>query len=39
MTGAASKAGNADSSWAPGLSSGLQGSSNVHRGALLFVPQ
>ena len=29
----------ADSSQAPGLTSGLQGSVNVHRGALLLVPQ
>ena len=39
MAGAASQAGDADSSWAPGLTSGLQGSVNVHRGALLLVPQ
>ena len=39
MAGAASQAGNADSSRAPGLTSGLQGSVNVHRGALLLVPQ
>ena len=39
MAGAASQAGDADSSRAPGLTSGLQGSVNVHRGALLFVPQ
>ena len=39
MAGAASQAGDADSSLAPGLTSGLQGSVNVHRGALLFVPQ
>ena len=39
MAGAASQAGDADSSWAPGLTSGLQVSVNVHRGALLFVPQ
>ena len=32
-------AGDADSSRAPGLTSGLQGSVNVHRGALLLVPQ
>ena len=38
MTGAASQAGDADSSRAPGLTSGLQGSVNVHRGALLLVP-
>ena len=39
MAGAASQAGDADSSRAPGLTSGLQGSVNVHRGALLSVPQ
>ena len=39
MAGAASQAGDADSSRAPGLISGLQGSMNVHRGALLVVPQ
>ena len=39
MVGAASQAGDADSSRAPGLTSGLQGSMNVHRGALLLVPQ
>ena len=39
MAGAASQAGDADSSRAPGLTSGLQGSVNVHRGTLLFVPQ
>ena len=39
MAGAASQAGDADSSWAPGLTSGLQGSVNVHRGALLLVSQ
>ena len=39
MAGAASQAGDADSSRAPGLTSALQGSVNVHRGALLFVPQ
>ena len=39
MAGAASQAGDADSSRAPGLTSGLQGSLNVHRGALLLVPQ
>ena len=32
-------AGDADSSQAPGLTSGLMGSVNIHRGALLFVPQ
>ena len=36
---AASQAGDADSSRAPGLTSGLQGSVNVHRGTLLLVPQ
>ena len=36
---AASQAGDADSSRAPGLTSGLQGSVNVHRGALLLMPQ
>ena len=36
MAGAASQAGDADSSRAPGFTSGLQGSLNVHRGALLF---
>ena len=39
MAGAASHAGDVDSSQAPGLTSGLQGSVNVHRGALLLVPQ
>ena len=39
MAVAASQAGDADSSRAPGLTSGLQGSMNVHRGALLMVPQ
>ena len=39
MASAASQAGDADSSRAPGLTSGLQGSVNVHRGALLLVPQ
>ena len=39
MAGMASQAGDADSSRAPGLTSGLQGSVNVHRGALLLVPQ
>ena len=33
------QAGDADSSRAPGLTSGLQGSVNVHRGALLLVPR
>ena len=39
MAGAASQVGDADSSRAPGLTSGLQWSVNVHRGALLLVPQ
>ena len=39
MAGVASQAGDADSSRAPGLTSGLQGSVDVHRGALLLVPQ
>ena len=39
MADAASQAGDADSSRAPDLTSGLQGSVNVHRGALLLVPQ
>ena len=39
MADAASQAGDADSSRVPGLTSGLQGSVNVHRGALLLVPQ
>ena len=39
LAGAASQAGDADSSRAPGLTSGLQRSENVHRGALLWVPQ
>ena len=39
MAGAASQAGDADSSRAPGLNFGLQGSVNVHRVALLLVPQ
>ena len=39
MAGTASQAGDADSSRAPGLTSGLQGSGNVHRGALLLVTQ
>ena len=39
MAGVASQAGDADSSREPGLTSGLQGSMNVHRGALLLVPQ
>ena len=39
MPGADSQAGDADSSRAPGLTSGCQGSVNVHRGAFLLVPQ
>ena len=39
MAGAAYQAGDAESSRAPGLTSGLQGSVNVHRGALLLVSQ
>ena len=39
MAGVTSQAGDTDSSQAPGLTSGLQGSMNVHRGALLLVPQ
>ena len=39
MAGVASQAGDADSTRAPGLTSGLQGSVNAHRGALLLVPQ
>ena len=39
MAGVASQAGDADSSRATGLTSGLKGSVNVHRGALLLVPQ
>ena len=39
MAGAASQAGGADSSRAPGPTSGLQGSVNVRRGTLLLVPQ
>ena len=39
MAGAAIKARDADSFRAPDLTSGLQGSVNVHRGALLLVPQ
>ena len=37
--GAASQAGDTDSSRAPGLTCGLQESVNVHRGALLLVLQ
>ena len=39
MAGAANQAGDADSSRAPCLASGLQGSVNVHLGDLLLVPQ
>ena len=39
MAGAASQAPGADSSRAPGLTSGLKGSVNVYRGALLLMPQ
>ena len=39
MAGVASQAGDADSSRAPGLTSGLQRSVNVHRVTLLLVPQ
>ena len=39
MEGAANQAGDADSSRAPGLTFDMQGSVNVHRGALLLVPQ
>ena len=39
IAGAASQVGDADSSRAPGLTSGLQGSVNVHSGALLLVSQ
>ena len=39
MADAASQGGDADSSRAPGLTSGLQGSVDVHRGTLLLVPQ
>ena len=35
MAGAASQKGDADSSRAPGLTSGLQGSVNVHRGSIV----
>ena len=38
MAGAASQAGDTDSTRAPGLTYVLQGSMNVHRGALLLVP-
>ena len=39
MADAASQAGDVNSSRAPGLTSGLQESVNVHRVALLLVPQ
>ena len=39
MAGAVSQAGDADSSQAPCFTIDLQGSVNVHRGALLLVPQ
>ena len=39
MAGAASQAGDADSSRAPCLTSALHGSVDVHRGVLLLVPQ
>ena len=39
ILGTASQTGDADSSQAPGLTSGLQGSVNVHHGALWLVPQ
>ena len=39
MADVASQAGDADSSQAPGLTSGLQGSVHGHLGALLLVPQ
>ena len=39
MAGAASQAADADSSRAHVLTSALQGSVNVHHGALLLVPQ
>ena len=39
MAGVASQAGDADYPRAPGLTSGLRGSVNVHRGPLLLVPQ
>ena len=38
MSGAVSQAGDADSSLTPGLTYGLHGSVNVHRGALVLVP-
>ena len=39
MAGAASQTGDTDSSRAPGLTSGLQGSVSVHGGTLLLLPQ
>ena len=39
MASEASQAGDVDSPRAPGLTSRLQGSVNVHSGALLLVPQ
>ena len=39
VAGAASQAGDTDSSRTPGLISGLQGSANVNRDALMLVPQ
>ena len=39
MVDAAGQAGDDDSSRAPGLTSALQGSMNVHRGALLLVSE
>ena len=39
MAAAASQTGDADSSWSPDLTSVLQGSVSVHRGALLLVPK
>ena len=39
MVGSAGRARDADSSRAPGLTSDLQGSVNVHRGALLLVEE
>ena len=39
MAGAASQAGDADSSRAPGLTSSFPGVREFHRGALLLVPQ
>ena len=39
IAGAASQAGDAESSRAPGLTSGFQGSVDFHRGTLLLAPQ